>query len=183
MGDIWFPSTPFYPYFHPIALNWTFILFNNLQVLFCSKRKATKTLWALSDGLQDGGLWKSAYGLHVDLICRWPAVGCEPDCWQSASFHLIGRILTGSLLWSIKNRWKDSLCSPVIRVIPPSRTPQAWNLLFKEGGCFIWETLVRRFSEIKLHWMALLKWYQDFPVKIGDRPTWLCANHRMGVCV
>lgn len=129
MGDIWFPSTPFYPYFHPIALNWTFILFNNLQVLFCSKRKATKTLWALSDGLQDGGLWKSAYGLHVDLICRWPAVGCEPDCWQTASFHLIGRILTGSLLWSIKNRWKDSLCSPVIRVIPPPAP-------HKPGICF-----------------------------------------------
>lgn len=56
MEDIWFPSIPFYPYFHPVALNWTFILFNNLQVLFCSKGKATQTLWALSDGLQDGGL-------------------------------------------------------------------------------------------------------------------------------
>lgn len=166
---------------HCFKLN--FHSFNNLQVLFCSERKSTKPLWALSDGLQGRVSQNQAYRLHIALVHQWSAVGYEANSRQSVSFHLIGRILTAqflSLLWSIKNKWKDSLCCPVIRV---EFSPQAWNLLFKEYGCFIWETLVRRFSEIKLQWIALLKWYQDFSVKTVDRPTRLCANHWMGVCV
>lgn len=76
MGDIWFSSTPFYPSFHSIALNTTFILFNYLQVLFCSERRATKILWSLSDGLWDRVSLQASPQLCTDCTCRWPGVGC-----------------------------------------------------------------------------------------------------------
>lgn len=116
MGDIWFSSTPFYSSFHSIALNGTFILFNNLHVLFSSERGATKILWPLSDGRWDRVTFQS----QPTAVPWWFVSLAWWTLWDgSVLSHLTGRILTAwlaSLLWSIR-KWKDSVFSPVIMVV------------------------------------------------------------------